>query len=701
MVEPLYFRQDQLGFVLFEADPGQEEVYELLRGQISGALKRTQLVARNVELYNEAVKARVAAEAGRRLAEDADQLKSRFLATVSHELRTPLSLIVGTIEMMQREEQMRENAAQAAPLPAGHRRDLASIHSSAQHLARLIADVLDLASSQAGELRLVKEPLRLSDVLAQVVTLAEPMARERGLAWQSDIPAELPTVVGDRTRLQQVALNLVSNAIKFTEQGSVSLWVDVGRRNVVVAVSDTGIGIPVAEQEIIFDEFRQSKRAARRGYGGMGLGLAISRRLVELHGGQIGLLSSGTDGAGSTFYFTLPILAPVEVEPQIPINRDQVVLLLTERAGEAARLRDHLAGRGFTVETLSIDGHPNWLAQIVMSPPGAVVLDYEPAAERGWELMQHLKLNPATREIPVLFYTISEDQDSGAVLALDYLAKPVDDEALMRALARQGIACESSQRKTVLVVDDDPSMLELHARILRSHMPNCRVLKAHNGVAALAVMAETRPDLVLLDLMMPEMDGFGVLRAMQENERVRGVPVIVLTAQILTREDMARLQERRGRRAQQGDLHPGRGAGPGGGDPGAQQAARQRDAAGGAPGHGLHPRTLRRADLPRRSGAASGGQRALPDPLFSPGDRRHPHRLPAPLPRPPGARAAGARSPERHRRRHGHRLLRQQLLRPRLSAGSGRDRTYARYRLRAAGRCIVSTRKRGAGYTAG
>ena len=478
VVEPLYFRQDQLGFVLFEADPSQEEVYELLRGQISGALKRTQLVARNVELYNEAVKARVAAEAGRRLAEDADQLKSRFLATVSHELRTPLSLIVGTIEMMQREEQMRENVAQAAPLPAGHRRDLASIHSSAQHLARLIADVLDLASSQAGELRLVKEPLRLSDVLAEVVTLAEPMARERGLAWQTDIPAELPTVVGDRTRLQQVALNLVSNAIKFTEQGSVSLWVDVGRRNVVVAVSDTGMGIPVAEQEIIFDEFRQSKRAAWRGYGGMGLGLAISRRLVELHGGQIGLLSSGTDGAGSTFYFTLPILAPAEVEPQIPINRDQVVLLLTERAGEAARLRDHLAGRGFTVETLSIDGHPNWLAQIVMSPPGAVVLDYEPAAERGWELMQHLKLNPATREIPVLFYTISEDQDSGAVLALDYLAKPVDDEALMRALARQGIACESSQRKTVLVVDDDPSMLELHARILRSHMPNCHVLKA-------------------------------------------------------------------------------------------------------------------------------------------------------------------------------------------------------------------------------
>jgi signal transduction histidine kinase/DNA-binding LacI/PurR family transcriptional regulator/AraC-like DNA-binding protein/ActR/RegA family two-component response regulator len=542
VVEPLYFRLDQLGFILFEADPGKEEVYELLRGQISGALKRTQLVARNIELYNEAVKARVAAEDGRRLAEDANHLKSRFLATVSHELRTPLSLIVGTIEMMQREEQLRENLNPAVPLPEGHLRDLASIHSSAQHLARLIADVLDLASSQAGELRLVKEQLRLSEVLTEVVTLAEPMARERGLTWTSDIPAELPIILGDRTRLQQVTLNLVSNAIKFTEQGAVSLWVEVGRKNVVVAVSDTGMGIPVNEQESIFNEFRQSDRTARRGYGGMGLGLAISRRLVELHGGQIGLLSSGTDGAGSTFYFTLPIMAPSEDAPHASADRGQVVLLLTECADGAARLQEHLTRRGFEVETLTIAEQPNWLAQIVLSPPGAVVLDYEPAAERGWELMQILKLNPTTHEIPVLFYAISEAQGSGAVLAIDYLAKPVDDKALVRALVRQGIACKSKLRKTVLIVDDEPAMLDLHARIIQSHMPDCRVLKANNGMAALAAMTATRPDLVLLDLMMPEMDGFGVLQAMQQTERVRGVPVIVLTAQILAREDMDRLQ---------------------------------------------------------------------------------------------------------------------------------------------------------------
>ena len=253
--------------------------------------------------------------------------------------------------------------------------------------------------------------------------------------------------MGDRTRLQQVALNLVSNAIKFTEQGSVSLWVDVGRRNVVVAVSDTGMGIPVAEQEIIFDEFRQSKRrhAARLRRYGPGAGDQPAAGGVARRADRLAVVG---DGRGRLDLLLHP------ADPRT--GRGRAADTDQPRPGRAAAgrarrrggtLQDHLAGHGFTVETLSIDGHPNWLAQIVMSPPGAVVLDYEPAAERGWELMQHLKLNPAPREIPVLFYRISEDRDSGAVLALDYLAKPVDDEALMRALARQGIACESSQRE--------------------------------------------------------------------------------------------------------------------------------------------------------------------------------------------------------------------------------------------------------------
>ena len=246
-------------------------------------------------------------------------------------------------------------------------------------------------------------------------------------------------ILGDRTRLQQVILNLVSNAVKFTERGAITLWLEIGKQEVVVAVSDTGMGIPLAEQEMIFNEFRQSERAARRGYGGMGLGLAISRRLVELHGGRIGVLSSGGDGAGSTFYFTLPVMAQRAGDDRDPDPVTQAVLLLTEHSGDDRAVCDYLRGRGFTVETLALAEEPGWLDRIVASPPGAVVLDYEPAAERGWELMQRLKLNPDTRDVPVLFYALPEGTGAGSLLTLDYLTKPLGGDDLAEALARQGV----------------------------------------------------------------------------------------------------------------------------------------------------------------------------------------------------------------------------------------------------------------------
>ncbi len=524
VVLPLYFQNRQLGFLLLAVDARGASFTEVLREQISSALAALFL--------REEIRLALAE------AEEANNLKSRFLATVSHELRTPLSLIVGTIEMIQREEQKR-----GASLPESYRRDLGSIHASAQHLAHLIADVLDLASSQAGELRLNREPMQLGDLLAKVITLAEPMAREKGLTWETESPSSLPLVWGDRTRLQQVILNLVSNAIKFTEQGSVSLWVEVGKKEVVIAVSDTGMGIPSGEQETIFNEFKQSERTARRGYGGMGLGLAISRRLVELHGGQIGVLSTGSDGAGSTFYFTLPILAQPGSDPREVSARTQTVLVLIEHAGEGVTLTNYLLGRGFMVETVATAENPDWLGQVLASPPGAVVLEQGPAAERGWELMQRLKLDPATSHVPVLIYTLPEGRQTGAVLALDHLAKPLSGDDLVQALKRQGVEGSRGKRKVILVVDDDPSILALHARVVQAQVPACRVLRASNGVEALDVMAHTRPDLVLLDLMMPEMDGLAVLQAMREDEKTRNIPVIVLTAQVLTHEDMARLQQ--------------------------------------------------------------------------------------------------------------------------------------------------------------
>lgn len=531
VVESLHYRDEQLGFVVLEADPHLQDACAILREQIAGALKR-------IELYRQTEQARQVAEEGQHLAEEANLLKSRFLSTVSHELHTPLSLIVGTIEML-----LRGRAGRQADLSPADRRDLQSIHTSAQHLAHLIGDVLDLASSQAGELRLTCEPLRLGEVLANVTTLGQAMAQGKGLSWESDIPADLPMVWGDRTRLQQVALNLVSNAIKFTEHGHVRLWAETGRQQVAIAVTDSGMGIPSTEQEFIFDEFRQSERAARRGYGGMGLGLAISRRLVELHGGKIGVLSTGADGAGSTFYFTLPTMEAGTGTAGAIEDRTRTVLLLTERTGAAERLANHLTDHGFTVETVALGAHPNWLGQVIASPPGAVVLDLEPAAERGWELMQLLRRNPATQDIPVVFYALSDETDHGAALVVDFLAKPVAAAELAHALARQGFhAAERNDGCTILVVDDEPGILDLHVRLLQELAPRCRILKARNGKEALQLMGRERPDLVLLDLIMPMLDGFGVLEAMRERESLCDIPVIVLTARILTSQDMARLQ---------------------------------------------------------------------------------------------------------------------------------------------------------------
>ncbi len=523
--------------MLFEADPDREEVYEILAGQIGSTLKRARLVEHNIELYNEAVQARQVAEEGRRLAEEADSLKSRFLATVSHELRTPLTLIVGTIELM-----LREETPDRAALPTSYLRDLKSIRASAQHLARLIGDVLDLASSQAGELRLTREPLDIGETLREAVWLGELMAREKGLTWRADVPDDLPVVWGDRTRLKQVVLNLISNATKFTEQGGVALGASVADGQVTITVSDTGMGISPEEQEAIFDEFHQSERTTQRGYGGIGLGLAVTRRLIELHGGHIGVRSSGEEGAGSTFFFTLPVLAGDATPIAARSDRARVVLLVVDQAGEGDLLRDHLARRGFEIEELALHQQPDWLSAILAAPPGAIVLNLPPDDERGWELIRRVKQDTATQDVPVMYYALSAAEAAGSLLEIDYLTKPVGRADLIRALERQGIA-QAKPGCTILVVDDEPGILDMHVRMVQSQVPQAEVLTAIHGRQALAIMETVRPDLVLLDLMMPDVNGFEVLAVMRARELTRDVPVIVLTAQILTADDMARLQQ--------------------------------------------------------------------------------------------------------------------------------------------------------------
>ena len=511
---PLVIDQHPTGFVALSAtnlEPCAAIVHNL-----ASALRTSQL-------YHDALH-------GRQMAEEANRLKSRFLSTVSHELRTPLSLIVGLSDMVLREQ----------PQPSGAvLRDIQQINTSAQHLARLIGDVLDLASSEAGQLRVLREPLNLAEVLQVTAQIGEQLAREKGLEWHAHFAPQGPWVLGDRTRLRQITLNLVSNAIKFTSQGQVTLELVIVDQQVIISVNDTGLGITPSEQEAIFHEFHRSERTIQSGFSGLGLGLAISKQLVEQHGGSIGVRSPGDLGSGSTFFFSLPIIAASAapddfVSPLVP--QANSVLVLTERSDPADRLCAYLREQGFNLRVSNVDEETEWLAHVTAAPPAALILGNRLAAREGWAIIGMLKGQPATQNIPVLAYSLDIEQDQGELLELNYQHKPLRPEQLAKELGRY-FKPEVGKR-TVLVVDDDPGILDLHSRLVRQI--GCQALTARSGREALEIVEHTPLDLILLDLSMPEMDGFEVLDVLRSRESTRDIPVMILTARLLNDTDLER-----------------------------------------------------------------------------------------------------------------------------------------------------------------
>jgi signal transduction histidine kinase/DNA-binding LacI/PurR family transcriptional regulator/AraC-like DNA-binding protein len=477
---------------------------------------------RTSQLYHDALE-------GRKLAEEANRLKSRFLSMVSHELRTPLSLIVGLSEMVLKERQDFSGPAL---------RDIEQINLSAQHLARLIGDVLDLASSEAGQLRILREPLDLAEVLGVAEKIGEQMAHEKGLKWEAQLPSRGLFVNGDRTRLRQVTLNLISNAVKFTPTGRVTMNVTLLDRQVLVSVSDTGIGIPPAECELIFHEFHRSERAVQSRYGGLGLGLAVSKQLVEQHGGRIGVRSPGDLGSGSTFFFSLPVAMDALLQEDVSANRvAQVysVVVLTEHTDPAEGLCSYLQERGFVVRKYSVDERVEWLPDVLAAPPAALIIGERLAAREGWSIIGTLKRQPSTEHIPILAYSLDVEHDQGELLELNYMHKPLRLEQLAEELRRY---YPGNEQTSVLIVDDDPGILDLHSRLVKQI--GLQAITARNGREALEVIERTRPGLILLDLVMPEMDGFAVIEALQDRETTRNIPVIVLTGRQLSEADLQR-----------------------------------------------------------------------------------------------------------------------------------------------------------------
>jgi CheY-like chemotaxis protein len=359
------------------------------------------------------------------------------------------------------------------------------------------------------------------------------------LAWNVHLPPQGPWVVGDRTRLRQIALNLISNAVKFTPAGQIQLEVRVDKKDVVVSISDTGIGISPTEQGTIFDEFYRSQNAVQSGYGGLGLGLAITKQLIEQHGGTIEVRSPGDLGSGSTFSFRLPIIPETTLQMELSSHltkTNNLVIILVEINDSADQLSEYLKVRGFDIRVCQVDKNSEWLSEITHTPASAIILEEHLAVREGWAIIGMLKRQIATENIPVLAYSLNPENNQGQILELNYFHKPLKLDQLSKELERFSASQDKSQ--TILVVDDDPGILDMHSRLVAQ--TGRRVITARNGREALAVVEQQTPDLILLDLMMPEMDGFEVLDELRARESTRDIPVIILTARILSDADIER-----------------------------------------------------------------------------------------------------------------------------------------------------------------
>jgi CheY-like chemotaxis protein/anti-sigma regulatory factor (Ser/Thr protein kinase) len=349
----------------------------------------------------------------------------------------------------------------------------------------------------------------------------------------------------DEDKLKQILMNLLSNAVKFTEQGLVTVTARQQGSDIAIGVTDTGIGIAEEALERIFEEFSQADSSTTRQYGGTGLGLPISRHLAHLMGGDITLQSSA--GVGTTFTITIPLryggehlpadtVSPFEHEGAASLlKHGKVVLVIDDDPHMLYLLQENLSEAGYQVEGVVSGAEGMQRAREL--EPFAIILDILMPHKDGWQVMHELKADLTTRDIPIIVLSIIDQKDLGYRLgAFDYLLKPFDHDSILSTLARI-----SSRQGRLLVVDDDPLVVELVRQLLEGE--GYDIEAASDGLAALKMVKEHRPDIILLDLMMPHLDGFGVIEALQQDDRGRTIPVIVLTAKMLTQEEKSLLQQ--------------------------------------------------------------------------------------------------------------------------------------------------------------
>ena len=507
---------------------------------------------------------------------DASRTKSLFLANMSHELRTPLNAIIGYSEMLEEEA---DDFGYEDIIP-----DLQKIQKAGKHLLALINDILDISKIEAGKVELYIEEFELQDLLEEILTTSQPVVdkNENKLVFEGE---NLGKVRNDMTKMRQIIFNLLSNAAKFTQNGTVTLAarreMEAGSEWLMLSVSDTGIGMNAEQMSRVFSEFTQADASTTRKYGGTGLGLPISRHFAQMMGGDITIKS--VEGEGSTFI----VRVPVEVAPTTPAEEQgiDVATLIGEVPKPGEETDRHstqpvpdLSNQTITVLVIDDDPTVHDLLNRVLKregfmvlsaltgdeglekarqlQPDIITLDVMMPQMDGWAVLSRIKSEEEIRDIPVIMLSMLENKSLGFALgATDYLTKPVDRTILISALKRHKNKTKAKvEQGKILVIEDDEDTRELLRRT--AEREGWVATEAQNGLVGLNKLAQEQPDLILLDLMMPEMDGLQFLAEMRRHDEWRNIPVIVITAKSLTDEERQWLNQGVERILQKADYRP-------------------------------------------------------------------------------------------------------------------------------------------------
>lgn len=491
-------------------------------------------------------------ETANRKLERSNKLKSQFIATMSHELRTPLNSILGFSELLDGES--------FGPLTEKQKKHVNNIHNSGNHLLHLINNILDIAKVESGKMELRYESFSVNQSISEVEMVIKPLIEKKRQKFSLKIDKDISLIKADKVKFKQILYNLISNASKFTpEEGDIFLAAEVTGQEkdscLKLSVTDTGIGIKEEDYERIFSEFEQVDSSFSRKYEGTGLGLALTKRLTELHGGEI--LVESKEGKGSTFTVIIPLTEPfglVEpIEPLKPMEeaaydvdilkkkdtKAPLILIVEDDRATSEILTLYLAEAGYRIAH-AYNGE-DALKRIRELEPFAMLLDVMLPGKDGWEVLQEVKSDSELKDIPVIMCSVIDNMELGFTLgASDYLLKPVSRTALLNKLENLSFASKKGRRPVnILCIDDHEAVLELLTSILEPAGYN--VITANSGKQGIENAINYKPDLIILDLMMPEVDGFEAARTLKDNPATMNIPILILTAKDLTVDDRLKL----------------------------------------------------------------------------------------------------------------------------------------------------------------